>query len=75
MKLYTFDLSQYTPWDGAAAIWAEIQNADKVEALEDYLTENYPEGLSFTDLNNLLWFEPETIYDILNIKNSDEENE
>lgn len=75
MKLYTTDLSQYSPWAGAISTWEEIENANKVEALEDYLTENYPEGLSFTDLNDLLWFEPETVLDILNIKNTDEDED
>lgn len=75
MKLYTTDLSQYSPWEGAMSTWVKIENANKVEALEDYLTENYPEGLSFTDLNDLLWFEPETVLDILNIKNTDEDED
>ena len=34
----------------------------------------YPDGLSDTELNDLLWFEPEQIYDWLGIEEEEEED-
>ena len=38
------------------------------EKLETILEEIYPEGIDETQLNDILWFEPETICEWLGIK-------
>lgn len=38
------------------------------EELETILEEIYPEGIDETQLNDILWFEPETIYEWLGIE-------
>lgn len=55
------DLEDYTPWSGAVATWNKIIDADKKEALDNYLEEMYPEGISFGGLNDLLWFDGDQV--------------
>ena len=63
----------YKPWSGAVDTWDRIMDEDKLDALEQYLDEMYPDGIDETELNDLLLFEPEYIFEILGI--SDEEDE
>jgi hypothetical protein len=61
MKIYKDGIEGFSAWSGAIATWDAIQEYDKVNELETILDEIYPEGMSETDLNDLLWFEPETV--------------
>lgn len=66
LKLYT-EIGEYKPWSGAEDTWYKIVDADMVSNLEDYLEEMYPEGLSITALNDLLWFEGESVLSALGL--------
>lgn len=57
----------YQPWSGAIDTWDLITDAHKVEDLDSLLEEAYPEGLTETELNDLLWFEPEWVLSELGI--------
>ena len=57
----------YNPWSGAVSTWEEIQEANKVDELEFLLEELYPEGITDTQLNDLLCFESEWVYSQLNM--------
>ncbi len=61
------DLSDFEPWSGAVGIWEIIVNADKLEALDFLLEDIYPEGLSSTELNDLLWHESDWVLDMLGL--------
>jgi len=65
----------FIPWSGAVSTWEEIQEANKVEDLEFLLEEIYPEGITDTQLNDLLWFESDWIYESLGITEEDEEED
>ena len=65
----------YKPWSGAVDTWDRIVDEDKVDALEQYLDECYPDGIDETELNDLLWFEPEYIFEILGISDEEDEEE
>ena len=39
---------------------------------ENVLEELYPDGMTETELNDLLWFEPETIYEWLGIRSEEQ---
>lgn len=65
----------YKPWSGAVDTWDRIVDEDKIDALEQYLDEMYPDGIDETELNDLLWFEPEYIFEILGISDEEDENE
>lgn len=65
----------YKPWSGAISTWNEIEEANKVDELEYLLEELYPEGITDTQLNDLLWFESDWIYESLGITEEDEEED
>ena len=64
-------LDEYTPWSGAKNTYAVIQDADKVDALDAYLEDIYPEGLTVTELNDLLWFDGDSVLSDLGIYTED----
>lgn len=70
------DLSDYQAWSGAVDTWQRIQDEDKVDELDFYLEELYPDGLTMTELNDILWFDGEQVLKDLGIEDDeDEENE
>ena len=75
MKLFTEDLSDYRPWSGAIDTFNTIEEYGKLEDLELLIDELYPDGISFTGLNDLLWFESDFIFEQLGIKEEEEEEE
>lgn len=72
MRIYTEDLNDYRPWSGAVDIYDTIEKYDKLEELERLIDELYPDGISFTELNDLLWFDSDFILEQLNIKEEEE---
>lgn len=74
MRLYTEGLGNYTPWSGAVDFYNEIVNAGKLDELEFALDELYPNGLSETELNDLLWFDEEWLRGFLDM-DSEEDGE
>lgn len=79
MKIYTeTPLSRFEFWSGAKdtaeRIWEEMGESgfDTVEAI---LEDTYPEGINETTLNDIFWFEPETIFEWLGMSNDDDEEE
>ena len=77
MVVRNFDLaSDYKPWSGAAKTWEKIVDAGKVEELEGYFEEMYPDGVdSVTAINDDLWFNDEEILDYLGIADEEEDGE
>ena len=77
MKIYTEQsLADFKFWSGAETtaqrIWEE-RGTEGWNELEAILEDAYPDGMDETELNDLLWFEPETVYEWLGI--GDEEDE
>lgn len=73
MKItYELDLNSFNAWSGAENTLRRVLNAGKVEELEILLDECYPDGMTETELNDLLRFEPDTIYRWLGMKTEDE---
>lgn len=70
MKLY-IDFSDYQPWEGARYTYALIDCHKKLEDLDNLITDCYPEGLTETELNDILWFDSEWVLDSLGIEDSD----
>lgn len=58
MKIIT---NKYTPWAGAINTYNTIIENDCEEEL-------FPDGIEETKLNDLLWFEPEFIFEGLGLK-------
>ncbi len=55
----------FKPWSGAVDTFNRIIDEDKDEEMDMILDELYPEGLTKTELNDLLWFEPDYVYELL----------
>ena len=65
---YELDLNRFEAWSGAKETLERIQRKGKCGLLEQILDDIYPDGMTETELNDLLWFEPETIYEWLGIR-------
>ncbi|MCM1226398.1 MAG: hypothetical protein NC320_03105 [Clostridium sp.] len=80
-KLYTDGFDNYQPWSGAVETWETLEKFGKLNALEQYIDEvYYNEGMgegviNETELNDLLWFEPEHIYEMVGLYYDDETGE
>lgn len=72
LKVIT-NFSDYKPWSGAVDTYELIKDADKLDELEFYLEELYPDGITATQINDILWFDGEEILNYLEL--GDEEDE
>ena len=54
-------LDEYTPWSGAKDTYETIVDAGKIDDFDAYLEDSYPEGLTVTELNDLLWFDGDSV--------------
>ncbi len=69
MRIYSeLDLNTFEAWSGAVNTLDRIRREGKCEELESVLEESYPEGIDETELNDLLWFEPETVYEWVGLR-------
>ena len=64
-------INNYQPWSGAKDTWETVKDNNKVEALESLLEDLYPDGLEEGELNDLLWFESDWIFESLGIETED----
>lgn len=65
---YELDLRSFEAWSGAKDTLERIIRKGKCDLLEQILEETYPEGMTETELNDLLWFESDMIYEWLGIR-------
>lgn len=67
IKIELDDLAEFDSWSGAEQTKKRIVSQglgiDFMTALED----NYPEGITETELNDLLWFEEEWCYELVGL--------
>lgn len=73
IRITTEGLNNFKPYGEAAQItWATIQDKNKVATFEFMLEDMYPNGIGSTQLNDLLAYNRDWIYDMLNITDSEE---
>lgn len=65
---YELDLNSFKAWSGAVDTLERIQRDGKCTELENILEELFPDGMTETELNDLLWFDSETVYEWLGIR-------
>ena len=76
MKItYELDLATFEAWSGAVDTLDRIREEGKCEELEELLDELYPDGMSETELNDLLRFDSDWVFESLGISDEDEEDE
>ena len=62
----------YKPWSGAVDTWETIEDNGLLEDLDALLEDIYPDGLSETELNDLLWLDKDWIFEQLGISDGEE---
>lgn len=70
---YELDLEKFDAWGGAIYTLDRLRKEGLCEQLEFILEDLFPDGMSQTELNDLLWFDSDWIYETLEI--SDEEQQ
>ena len=61
-------LKNFKAWSGAKDTLNKLIELDKCDELEFILDDLYPNGLTDTQLNDILWFEDEWIFETLGIE-------
>lgn len=69
---YELDLNSFQAWSGAKVTLDRIQREGKCAKLENVLEELYPDGMTETELNDLLWFDSESVYEWLGIRSEEQ---
>lgn len=69
---YELDLQRFEAWSGAKSTLERIIDEDKCEELECILEDMYPEGMTETQLNDLLWFDSESVFEWLGIRSEEQ---
>lgn len=62
-----------TSWGGAGATAECIEVKGKGEEFCNLIEECYPDGIERTELNDILWFEEDWIYEMLGMKDDKDE--
>ena len=70
-------LTEFDPWSVAVDTLKRIAEFDKEEEFISMLEDIYPDGITDTQLNDILWFESDWCYKMLGIsaENADEDEE
>ena len=73
MKIYSeISIADFEAWSGGKDTLNRIISEGKCDQLEAVLEELYPNGMSETELNDLLWFEEDTVYEWVGIRTESE---
>ena len=67
------NLRNFETWSGATETKNLILDAGLEEEFEGLIDELYPNGLTDTELNDILWFDADWILENLGIKEEEEE--
>ena len=67
------ELRNFDAWSGAVSTQDRIINEGKDKDFDYLIEELYPDGLSETALNDILWFDEDWIFEQLGIDNDEEE--
>ena len=69
---YELDLNSFQAWSGAKDTLDRIQREGKCSLFEQILEDTYPDGMTETELNDLLWFDSESVYEWLGIRSEEQ---
>ena len=67
ISIYDFE-----PWSGAVDTYKRLERNNKLNDLEGLLPELFIGDIEETELNDLLWFEPDTVYEIVGLETESE---
>ena len=69
------NLVDFSAWSGAVETKQAIIDAGKADDFDSLIEELYPDGLTETQLNDILWFEEDWIFENLGMNEEEEEEE
>ena len=70
------DLGSFQPWtESAIETWYKIKDNNKVDTLDFMLEDMYPEGITETELNDLLRFDSEWVLDMVGLSEDEVDTE
>lgn len=76
MKVYSeMSIRDFEAWSGAVDTKDKIIANDKEEEFDALIEELYPDGIDETQLNDLLWFDDEWVFESLGIYEDEEEED
>lgn len=62
-------IHDFEPWSGAVNTYERLERNNKLNDLEWSLSEIFgKDDIEETELNDLLWFEPDTVYEMVGLK-------
>jgi hypothetical protein len=67
-------LENFDAWSGAKDTKEAILAKGLADEFDNLIEELYPDGLSETQLNDILWFESDWVFENLGITEEEEEN-
>ena len=68
MKVYKYmSFTDFEAWCGAVDTKKKIIAADKEDVFDDWIEDMFPDGIDEVQLNDILWFEPELVYDAIGL--------
>lgn len=74
MKIYTeCGIEDFKAWSGAVDTQNRILEEGKADDFDGMMDELYPDGMDEMQLNDLLWFERDWIFESLGIYDEEEE--
>ena len=67
MKIYKeiTSITEYEAWSGAVDTINRLEELDAIETIDSMLDDIFSDGCSETELNDFLWFERETIAEMI----------
>lgn len=68
-------IRDFKAWSGAIDTQNRIIECDKCNEFDSLIEDLYPEGLTNTQLNDILWFEDEWIFESIGIAEDDEDED
>ena len=76
MKVYQeISIRDFEGWSGAIATQDLIIEHNKEDEFDALIEELYPDGIDETQLNDILWFDNEWVFECLGIKEEEEEED
>jgi hypothetical protein len=76
MKVFSeISISDFNAWSGAISTKEAILEADKEAGFDALIEDLYPDGIDETQLNDLLRFDSEWIFESLGMSEEEEEEE
>lgn len=65
-------MHDFEPWSGAVNTYERLERNNKLNDLEWLLPELFNGDVEETELNDLLWFEPNTVYELVGLQTESE---